>query len=302
MADFKLHQGRLAALVTELWPALKESARAEREALLEYYREEGLFEDEPWAVVDIGHNGTMQASLATLTGAKPLGLYFVTYSAISALAARGLNAMGYAAERLDGKGTHPYARYLLMFELLFLNAQGSFVKMVRQGSELVPVYLPVAGEEARIRFIEQAHRGACEFAEDLVRAAPDVRAVRITGAEAIAPYVAMLQSPSLPEARMLEGVAFENVYSGRDVRYILAPVHATQESVWKEARTVLSQHARVQGPFVHPVLDWLVRRTVSERKWFKYRTTPHAFFAESKRAPVRWLGRRLVGEGVRPSA
>lgn len=291
-ADFKAHQERLATLVSALWPTLQASAREEREALLAYYRDEGLLDAGSWAVVDIGHNGTMQSSLAALTASRPAGLYFATYSAISELAAQGLAARGYVAEQLSGKATeHPYAQFLLMFEMLFLNSQGSFVKMLRQGGALLPVHLPVTGEAARIRFIERAHAGAVRFAEDLARLAPDLSEVRIAGDEAIAPYVAMLRSPSLPEAEMLEGVAFENVYSGRDLRFILAAAGSDEESLWKQGEALLARRIREHGSVVHPVLDWLVRRTCSERKWLKYRSTPQLFFAQSKRAPVRWLGR-----------
>jgi len=294
-ADFKLHQEKLAALVTALWPVIDANCREERTALLEYYRAEGLFDDEDYAVVDIGHNGTMQISLARLTGKKPLGYYFVTYSAIADLAKHGLEGFGYAGEKLSGKASeHPYCQFLLMFEMLFLNNQGSFVKLVKKNGGLYPVYLSTQGEESRIEFIQKVHAGVVQFARDVATCGVGLERMKVTGTEAIASYIAMLRSPSLPDAQMMDGVAFENVYSGRDVRYILAPAGSKAESLWKEGRMVLDKHAAFQGPFVSPWLDWVVKKYCSDVKWLKYKSNPAKFFTDSKKASVRWLGRRLV--------
>lgn len=291
-ADFKLHQARLKTLVTKLWPLIDENCKTERQALLAYYQQEGLLDEGRFAVVDIGHNGTMQMSLSELTGKALDGFYFVTYAGIKDVHARGLRASGYVAQGLDGKASkHPYANYLLMFEMLFLNDKGSFVRMKEKGGVLSPVFQPLDGEASRVAFIRQVHEGAVEFAQDASRACRGLPGFEIKGPESIAAYVAMLRNPSVPDARMFEGVAFENVYSGRDARFILAPERSGEESVWREGDALLQRWRFSQQRQPYPLTSWLVKRCCPEAKWIKFKKNPERFFAESKLAPVRFLGR-----------
>jgi FMN phosphatase YigB (HAD superfamily) len=291
MANFQLHQSRLEAVVRSLWPVIAENSAEEWIALEAYYRREGLFDSPRAAIVDIGHNGTMQQSLARMTQTSLPGYYFVTYSGIAEIEKNGLSAKGYLAEHLDGKTTsHPYCARLLMFELLFLNDTGSFVKFTRQGGQLIPVHLPLDKEQGRVAFIREVYRGAVDLAVDLASSGHDpVTEIRFTPDELVAPYLAMLADPSQAEARMMEGLCFENVYSGRDERYILAPAGVDTESIWLEGRDASRGTTGNSRPWFHTVFEHAVRRCTSEVKLRKYRQDPRRFFLESRHSLVRAL-------------
>jgi hypothetical protein len=291
LANFQLHQARLEAVVRSAWPVIAANSAEEWQALERYYRREGLFDQPRAAIVDIGHNGTMQLSLARMTGTPLPGYYFVTYAAIAELEKQGLSAQGYLAERLDGRTeSHAYCARLLMFELLFLNDTGSFVKMTRNGEQLQPIHLPLEQEEARVAFIREVYRGAVDLAEDLAASGYDpVTELRFGADELVEPYLAMLADPSLAEAAMMEGLCFENVYSGRDVRYIVAPKEVEAESMWLEGRDVLRGPAREAGSWFQVAFERAVRRCISDVKLRKYRRDPRRFFLESRYAVVRAL-------------
>lgn len=295
--SFKTDRAKVEKLVEILWPQLSAQIEEERALLSQYYREQGLFGQVPAAIVDIGHNGTMQLALARLTGRSLGGYYFATYSGISDVEKAGLAAAGFVGERLNGKAAdHPYCRNILMFELMFLNQEGSFVRMEQKDGKLRPLMLPLTGEESRVKFIGEVYSGVLDFTADVVQVlGPQVERLSITGAEAIAAYVALLEAPTQAEAQLFEGIVFENVYSGRKVRHVLAPGRsqdAVAGSIWqKGAEVVCSKQVVSNGNTVKRLARWTLRHFVSERKLRKFDQDPRQFWLDAKFVPLRRLAK-----------
>lgn len=308
--DFKKDEAKLRALFAELSPAILENAAREREALLDYYRKMDFRQsDARLAIVDIGHNGTLQASLSSLIGDPNLGgYYFVTYDEIrERVHARGMPAKAYLAEGISSTNrSHPYCRHLLMFEALFLNDEGSFVRMMKQDFELVPVQLPVGGETERVELSRQVHQGVQEFCTEIVRLfGTNLPDFGLEGPDAISGYVGLLNDAAAIDARMFRGIKFENVYSGRDVRYLIEPddrdaEESVSRSIWREGARVLLQEKLSQQrsgaglSWRQRLLREVIRRTSSPRKYEKFLKSPEAFFADSNKPLVRLLGRWMV--------
>jgi hypothetical protein len=154
------------------------------------------------------------------------------------------------------------------------------------------MHLSVEGEHARITFIREVYRGAQALALDLRQKNPGV-ALKISGSEAIAPFIEMLKAPSLAEAKMVEGVSFENVYSGRDVRYILAPKGKTTESLWLEAKAVVAEgeHSGEQPGLLVRIADRAIALLASPNKHYKFQQDPKRFFEDSRHGVVRWFAK-----------
>jgi hypothetical protein len=99
----------------------------------------------------------------------------------------------------------------------------------------------------------------------------------------------MLADPSEAEARMMQGLCFENVYSGRDVRYVVAPKGTDSESIWLEGRDAVRGHSGEPRVWFHVLLERAVKRCISEGKLRKYRQDPRQFFLDSRHSLVRAL-------------
>jgi FMN phosphatase YigB (HAD superfamily) len=300
IASYQRDAEKLKTFFKAIAPQILANAREEREALIGYYASEGLLDGCRKAVVDIGHNGTLQASISSLMGDSRLGgYYFVTYKEIERLQSRGLHARGYLAERLDGKSrTHAYSTYILMFEALFLNTEGSFVRMHRRDGGWSPELLSTNLEAGRVEFIRQVHDASVELCADLAGVlGSQLGRLRLDGDRAVAAYLAMLRSPTLIDAQLFSGIGFENVYSGRNTRLVIDCIESDAEatisnSLWKEGATVLTQSFVETAPperLRTRIVRNILKRLVSEEKYRKYLNSPKRFFSESKWPLVRNL-------------
>ncbi|WP_157618928.1 HAD family hydrolase [Skermanella stibiiresistens] len=280
------------------------NAAEEREALLAYYGNQGLKEGGKTAIVDIGHFGTLQKGMAKLLDRDLGGYYFTTFKGASeGLAKVGLTARGYVGEDLDpADKTHPYARDILMFELLFLNDHGSLLRM-RQGDEhLEPVFLPTDGEEKRIGLALAVHEGAVDFVRvACAKFGDDVRRISPSGPEAIAAYASLIKSPARQDAMLFEGVAFENKWSARNVQYIIAPV---EEKNGRVAASLWADGLQALGSDIPTELElprwWepTLMRFLGERKYRKFRRSPEKFFEDSHWPLARRLGKLVTRQLV----
>jgi predicted HAD superfamily hydrolase len=293
---------RLVPLVQALSPQILDAARQERALLMEYFEQQGLLEasSRP-GIIDIGHNGTLQRALGALLSRSDLhGYYFATFRGIEQLETLGMQAAGYVAQGVDvSEASHPYTRYVLMFELVFLNTEGSFQRMERIDGRLRPLLLPLSGEERRVAVTRDLHAGVTDFVRDCRDLFGDViKTLHMDPAEIIAPYVEMLQQPSLLDAELFQGVAFENVYSGRDRRYAVeiaadARNSYTRAPIWKEGAEVLrlARHGGRQ-PHLIRLLDLAHRAgLLSDRKHRKLHRDPKGFFQDSKVPLLRRLSK-----------
>jgi capsule polysaccharide export protein KpsC/LpsZ/FMN phosphatase YigB (HAD superfamily) len=242
---FKDDKEKLQLFISDIAPMILENAAEERHALLAYFEQQGLFQrEQKKAVVDIGHNGTMQQSLCRLADDDVLaGYYFATYDGIKALHDKGLIARGYAADAIDPKNkNHPYMKHILMFELLFLNDQGSFVRMFQRDGQFEPKLLPTDGEESRMAMIRQVHKGALAFVRDVLGVLGAQATDEIFSPEAVLqPYSAFLSNPALLDVELFDQVVFENLYSGRDYRPVVS-ANDVHSPIWVEGSALLKLH------------------------------------------------------------
>ncbi len=252
LADYKRDSEKLRFLLHELTPRILENAQSERENLLAYYAEQGLMDRGiAKAIVDIGHHGSLQASISKLAGEPSLGgYYFVTDKEIeNRVHALGMSGKGYLADCINMKEkNHPYTSYLLMFEAIFLNDEGSFVRMTRGDGGLTPEFLPLDKEAKRIDFIRKVHDAVTEFTRDIAEVlGPDLCRYPLDGNSAASGYLGMLSKPAYLEARMFNAVAFENVYSGRDSRSLIHVVQGDpggtlRGSLWREGAEIINAY------------------------------------------------------------
>jgi hypothetical protein len=135
-----LVRGRLDALAAD--------ARA-------YLAQEGLMDDAPALVVDVGWRGTSQAALARLTGRPPAEIAGC-YLGLLPAALRPEITPANAACYLFGFG-HPAPRMAMVMdgyalpEMFFSAPHGSVLRYAREGDRMVPEHTVEAEPEAGIR-------------------------------------------------------------------------------------------------------------------------------------------------------
>ena len=221
---------RLRVLVGELAGPILANAAAEREAMQAYLAHHGLTErGARAAVVDIGHNGTLQRALSRMLGGRDLGgYYFATFAAAKAVHEDGLDARGYLLDLEDYKTSrHYYCRNIGMFEFLFLTEQKSFRKMtLAPGASGEARFVPVYVEEPETRRIEVARevgRGIRDFVRDAARLlGPQVRAFDQEPETALKAFARYVQQPHLADAMIVHEVFFADTFGGSKARYLIA--------------------------------------------------------------------------------
>jgi len=303
-ADWKVSEDRLRAFFSDERVAslIVQNARTERRLLTEHYRSSGLGDPiRRVGFVDIGHSGSLQAAICSLMNLNGThGMYFATKEDLQQTIGASQTAAGYCVNHIaENDHSTPYQRYLLMFELLFQNKSGSFVRFNQVGDTVQGEFLDLAGEERRITFIETVHDSVCKFCCDFSQACEDLGVEpNISGQEIVTPYFGMLRSPWENDARLFEGIGFENRFSARDLRWIIPPaLEKSTEGYWNEGTKVLRSEDDGFIPAnraINKAIFWAARRlTKNERKLTKLERDPRRFFEESKFAVLRPVARLL---------
>lgn len=209
--------------------------------------------DSETAFVDIGHNGSLQASISKLLNLrKSLGLYFATYEGVADTlgAVNGEHiGLGYYRDKISIKErADNYIKYALMIETLFLNDKGTFIKFELKNDKLEPSYLSVNNEGKRVRFINSMQSGIMKYVSDVTSNLADLN-IDICSSktysqsfDACARFFEIMKSPMLRDAKMFAGVTIENFFSGRDIRYITPEANKLNVvTLWKEGTFLIKQ-------------------------------------------------------------
>lgn len=315
----------------EFIDAVLSNAQQERSLYLEYLDQEGLTNtSSPIGLVDIGHNGSLQASLAAIRKLmQTRGYYFVTYDGVDSNLAR-LNgdhtALGYFKDRISpADRSEAYVRYALLVEALFLNDHGTFVRMNKTDGVLAPEFL--AGEtERRLRFNRDIHAGVVEYCQAVLSTIKNAYGtIDLPGLwesqNVCRRLFSMFSAPSWRDADVFSGIFLENFFAGRNIRYLVPPRNklSTPSCLWKEGTAELSAHyaprktvskatppSRRKETQAEDLTLWfrieqkLVSKVISKsrRKLDKYHRDPSLFFSDSKIPLLRIYGsvrQRVVG-------
>lgn len=238
--------------------SILKNASEERALYSEYLDESGFIQsDAPIGIVDIGHNGSLQASLAkarNLTSTR--GYYFCTYDGIDATlstAAGDHKGSGFYRDRIStADRTQKYIRYALVIESLFLNDKGTFLRLHRENNQLIPSFLE-GHERARISFNKAIHEGSLKYTQDLLETI-----LSCFGALQISQFwmyddvcerlFSMLESPMLRDAEVFSGITIENYFAGRPLRYFVPPKNRLDVTpvLWKEGTQALINGIKAQ--------------------------------------------------------
>lgn len=309
-------RSRLRPLLDALSPEILQGAAREREAYLEYCEASGLQSLAGAAVVDIGYAGTMQESLHRILGASaPLGgLYLLTFDSARERAESGRLPMdGYLGHLVDHRSLeHPLPRRVPIYETFFSNDATSFICFQRENGELVPRFAQSSAlDEQRAALTVAIQEGALSF---MARTSAAARALSESSwpepLDMLRPLASFIAQPTAVDASLFLGIAFEDVYGGREPRRLI-PTRDRLETdfgLWSEgqeallaevsegagAQIISSAREFVSRAFLVPLVDGLAPRFLNPRKLWKLRHEPAAFFADARQPWIQRIGRLYV--------
>ena len=192
----------------------------------------------------------MQVALAKLLKLdKTIGYYFATYFHIknNLDSIKGHHsAYGFYRDKISPNDKNDmYIKYALIIETLFLNNKGSFIKFNSKGSKLIPCFVPTSNEVPRLKFVNLMQKGILDFTKDFMFYIRKLRLQNdfsnLINYDVCARLFNMLKYPTIGDSKIFESVTIENYYSGRNLRFIVAPNSQSDSvSIWKEGNALLN--------------------------------------------------------------
>lgn len=237
-----------------LTSTILEVASQERTAYTAYLRSTGISNAESPAVVDIGYAGTMQESLALITGMKSRisGYYLITFrTALPRIRKLGLRMRGFLGELIDRHDTHhPFCRHIPLYETLFSSTDTSLVRFVAEDDESIPVFMENSDDDAqRVAFVESVHDGAADFLSEAVTTlAPVFTEMDLEPSKSIRTLERFFNSPHERDVKMFAGISFEDYYGGHSRREILPTKPTKVPPPWRQGLEALAKAGTSTSP------------------------------------------------------
>jgi FMN phosphatase YigB (HAD superfamily) len=234
-------KSRIHELVRLIGERVLDNAKIEATGLLKYLKQEGLFSDEPKALVDIGYSGTNQLRLNQLSGTSFLGFYFATSEKAKVKVPNAARVMwGFLANFASIEApTVPFLKHQLFFEMFFSSTQGQIQYFKDSDDGLLPVFGEVRGEPKKLAILPEVHRGVLQYIEDFSQffdeddldEGPSEMVQRLP--------VDLLENPAMNLVPLFNGMTVDDHYCGNGLFYLLPEIKGEyfaedqlQRSIW----------------------------------------------------------------------
>jgi len=241
------------------------SATAHREAYLAYLNSID-FNRANNAIVDIGYRGTIQRSLAGLTGMPVAGIYLMVWPEAENLLSAGLRFDAFI--RRDPNPADVMIRNLQVFELLLSGTHGSVSKFsMENGSPTARLAEPDTTSQTRAA-LNEIRAAALRFVEDMCqRYAANLLKMRPQPEVSISSFRDLLRMPPAALVHALQHHVVEDDFGGETRRLITPPGNsitfdrALEESCWKEGtaslwRAIRTGYGGVQSSIAEAPIDF----------------------------------------------
>lgn len=281
------------------------NARIEAEALKAYYLNNEITSDKSIAFVDIGHSGTLQAGIIKLLGlTSTVGYYFATFNNITLNIQEPHVAYGYLVDKINPKTNNTYMKNILMYEMVFLNDQDSFTKIKFKDKKLIPEFLHIEDNDSfRKNFSREVHMGIVDYIKDVLSYYQELNlslySLKLSASDATIAYEKFLTDARISDISLFKGLAFENVYSGRDMQWIIPPSNKQGINIiWKSGYRKLYHedfifpNPSLMKKIIHKCMGKLVLLS-HERLVKKYNDSPELYYKDSKYKLVVRIGKYL---------
>ncbi|WP_223531066.1 HAD family hydrolase [Pseudomonas sp. GL-R-19] len=247
----------ILALIESISERILAAAKVERENYLKYLKGHNLDKAPSSALVDIGYAGSMQAALQRITNKNFLGLYFATFSSARNEPLNTEHMRGYVTHLSAANGKeHGIQTHRFVYESIFCAAHDSFICIENNQDTLTPVFDNSEHDDLRHSLITQIHGGVEAFAHAVATETNDTTTLNIEAKSSTRILDYWLQTPTIDDALILEGLRFHDPLGPSTARYIVLPRElkdspdAGKMSIWPEGFRALQ---RLKGPAAQPV-------------------------------------------------
>ncbi|MDY0403614.1 hypothetical protein [Sulfurovum sp.] len=282
------HLDKFKQLLLNLETEILNTAEKERNELLTYLKEKGLDSKKKIAIVDIGHNGSLQENLQKLLNRKISGYYFMTFEGAKKLSSAGNVLKGYLANFEDNKiSYHPYCKNIGMFEFLFLPNEDTFINFNNGKPQFVDLE-----ETKRKELAKDLHKGILDFSIEYLKIINgNMNMINFSANRAIRNYIEFLKQPGRGDASIFKNVFFVDLFGGRAKRYLIDQINYNkitnlnytnylQDSWWREGAAALVDDKKVTAK--KKINKQGSELTSFQRKLRKLKRDPQLFFKDIK--------------------
>ena len=265
-----------------------DNASQERERLLMHYNSKGLNNNIfNKGIVDIGHEGSLQKQLNKLLNIQLYGFYFATFDNMKNNIVNAENyCWGYIGNFINDN-THFYKKNILMFENLFLNSSGSFVKF-NENNEVCE--LDIKNEKNRVYFAQEMQKGIIDFNKDIKNTLEDYFVVSKNENinNIVKPFLMFLNKPSIIDVEIFQNMNFENIYNCQKDKYIIEVknnIANINNSIWKKGAETYNLYS-TKKTFMDNIIPIRIQKLYK-----KFKKDPKSFFGDSKYKILRDLSK-----------
>lgn len=304
----------LKKLMKDLSKLIFNNSFEERELYNRYLELSGFNSNRVKAIVDIGYAGTMQESLAKLTGQNNIGGYYLmTFrQARTRLKGNGLGSSAYLAEFVDRHDTfHPFCRHVPLYETLFSASDTSFVKFTSSiTGDLEAIYIQkLEGESKRVVLINSIQNSALDFIDEFTRIFKyKLKDIDIEPNKSLRTLQKYFHQPSYRDAAILCGIVFEDAYGSGGGKVILPMEDQIDKvnGVWLQGQNVIKDYINAvnknkviennlsltEFPVIKTnrsiarlksIENKILKKTAGDRKYNKYLKDRESFFRDSQK-------------------
>ncbi|MFT7087410.1 MAG: HAD superfamily hydrolase (TIGR01549 family) [Rickettsiales bacterium] len=312
----------LQSFLFEIEDVIYEKARSERELYLEYLSSKDLNnKSTKVAVVDIGYGCTMQKSLQNIIGCKLQGYYLMTLSSATEFKKNGgLFRSLYGDLCVTGQTNHPLCKLnRIVYETFYSNHEGSFIMMRKINNSTIPILHDVSDDQKRISIVKTAQDGALDFINDLKRfLGPDIVKFYINPTHAIRCFTNFVENPYYKDVKIVEGIKFEDYYTGHNTRFLVSPKGQAKSAIWVEGNLILRQRGELNNKIVvkkieksklvvenveknatinkyaKKIVIYVIKKFSTPKKYLKFQRDPYIFLMDSSKWYLKKLAKFFI--------
>jgi hypothetical protein len=158
---------KILDILTSALPALNDHAKTEREPLNGYLKQEGIYEHETAALVDLGYSASIQRWLHRITSQKMVGFYFATTKVVNDFEAEDNRVLACFATDCGAFRSPPVYRYALTLESWLTAPTGQVLRFNRSGDTYGPEHAPTGKMQDLFRVATGVANGVERYFDDI---------------------------------------------------------------------------------------------------------------------------------------